>query len=118
MLRQQGTALGGGEHLAIKASNLRRILPDAKPVLPEAGDADVYPHKFADESWSDDSWDERDPKWRAAVKNMFLPRAVRGQQQARRSGWVVVLVCIHFSFGWGIGGGACLCYNLRIIRFV
>ena len=60
-----------GKQLAIKASNLRRILPDAKPVLPEADDADVYPHKFADESWSDDSWDERDPKWRAAVKNMF-----------------------------------------------
>ena len=78
-----------GKQLAIKASNLRRILPDAKPVLPEADDADVYPHKFADESWSDDSWDERDPKWRAAVK-IFLPRAVRGQQQARRSGHVVV----------------------------
>ena len=56
-----------GKQLAIKASNLRRILPDAKPVLPEADDAGVYPHKFADESWSDDSWDERDPKWRAAV---------------------------------------------------
>ena len=31
-------------------------------------------------------------------------------------GWVVVLFSIPFSFGWGIGGGACLCYNLRIIR--
>ena len=92
-----------GKQLAIKGSNVRRILPDAKPVLPEADDADVYPGKFADESWSDDSWGERDPKWRAAVKTNLIPRAVRGQQQARRSGHVVVVRrlgsgIIYYSF--------------------